>query len=222
MLAWPRPFRSKGLPMSITDPAGRASLVARAQGMILRPRAEWERVEAEPATVQRLFTGYAAPLAAIPPVCAAIGQSVFGVALFGVVVRASPLAALLNAIVAFVLALISTFALALIIEALAPTFGGTKDRVQAMKVAVYSSTAAWLGGVFQLLPALAILGLLMGLYSLYLLYLGLPKLMKSRSEQALGYTALVVVAAIVLWIVVAAILSAVGAAAGLTGPRLGV
>ena len=39
---------------------------------------------------------------------------------------------------------------------------------------------------------------ILGVYSLYLLYLGLPVLMKSPKEKALGYTLVVVLAAIVL------------------------
>jgi Yip1 domain len=56
-------------------------------------------------------------------------------------------------------------------------------------------------GIFLLIPALGILNLLFGLYSLYLLYLGLPVLMKSPREKALTYTVVTVLAAIVLFIV---------------------
>ncbi|MFW9777128.1 YIP1 family protein, partial [Brucella melitensis] len=83
------------------------------------------------------------------------------------------------------------YVLALVINALAPTFGGTQNQGQALKVAVYASTAAMLGGVFSLLPALAILGLVAALYSLYLLYLGLPLLMRSPAARAVPYTAVV-------------------------------
>ena len=41
-----------------------------------------------------------------------------------------------------------------------------------------------------------------GLYSLYLLYLGLPVVMKSPKEKAMGYTAVVIIAAIVLFMVI--------------------
>ena len=37
---------------------------------------------------------------------------------------------------------------------------------------------------------------------LYLLYLGLPVLMKAPAEKALGYTAVVIIAAIVLFLIV--------------------
>lgn len=69
--------------------------------------------------------------------------------------------------------------------------------MQALKVAAYSSTAAWLAGIFILIPALGFLQIL-GLYSLYLLYLGLPRLMKTPEDKALVYTAIVIVAAFVI------------------------
>jgi hypothetical protein len=116
---------------------------------------------------------------------------------------------LLGAIVTWGLSLLSVFVLGLIIDALAPTFNGTRDKVQAMKVAVYSMTAAWVASIFNLFPALAWLGGLLGLYGFYLLYLGLPTVMKAPQDKALGYTAVVVVSAIVLWMVVGAIAAGV-------------
>jgi ABC-type Na+ efflux pump permease subunit len=40
---------------------------------------------------------------------------------------------------------------------------------------------------------------ILGLYSLYLLYLGLPILMKSPRDKAVAYTAVVIIAAVVLF-----------------------
>jgi hypothetical protein len=102
--------------------------------------------------------------------------------------------------VTYVLALAGTYVLGLIIDALAPTFNGQRSQIQALKVAVYSSTASWIAGIFQLIPGLRLLTIL-GLYSLYLLYLGLPVLMKSPRDKAGAYTAVVIVAAIVLFMV---------------------
>jgi hypothetical protein len=69
------------------------------------------------------------------------------------------------------------YVMALIIDALAPTFQGQKNHPNALKLAVYSMTPAWLAGVFSLIPGLRPLSIL-GLYGLYLLRVGLPPLMK--------------------------------------------
>jgi FlaG/FlaF family flagellin (archaellin) len=102
-----------------------------------------------------------------------------------------------RAIVSYVFSLVGAFVLALIIDGLAPTFQGRKSQVQALKLVAYASTASWLAGIFALIPGLGILGIL-GLYSLYLFYTGLPVMMKSPPEKSLPYTAVIIVAAIVV------------------------
>lgn len=181
------------------------SLIERVQGILLKPKETWATIDGEAADAVGLYTGYLLILAAIPAVCGFIGMSLVGVGGLGYSFRVPVGAGLANMVVSYVLSLVGVFVLALVIDALAPTFGGTKNRLQALKVAVYASTAAMLGGVFSILPLLAVLGLVAALYSLYLLYLGLPVLMRSPAEKALPYTAVVVVVAIVLGIVIGAL-----------------
>jgi hypothetical protein len=101
---------------------------------------------------------------------------------------------------------VGVYLISMIINALAPTFGAQQDSAQAFKVAAYSFTPAWVAGAFQIIPGLgALLGLIGGLYALYVLYLGLPRLMKGPEDKALGYTAVVVVCTIVIWVVIASI-----------------
>lgn len=179
------------------------SLVDRVKRILLSPQPEWEVIDGESTTPGALYTGYIMPLAAIGPIANVIGYSVFGmrVPFSGTVYRVPIGSALTSAIVTYVLTLVGVYVLSLIIDALAPTFSGTKSPIQALKVAAYSSTAAWVAGIFALMPGLRMLGIL-GLYSLYLLYLGLPVLMKAPKEKAMGYTVLVVVAEVVLFVVI--------------------
>ena len=179
------------------------SLMERAKNIVLQPKTEWPVIDAEQTTTGALYTGYIIPLAAIGPIAQIIGWSVFGMSLPFVGTFRIPIGyAVRTAAITYVASLIGTFVLALIIDALAPTFGGQKSQMQALKVAAYSSTAAWLAGIFGIIPALAILGLV-GLYSLYLLFLGLPVLMKAPEDKAVGYTVVVIICAIVLWIIIA-------------------
>jgi hypothetical protein len=110
--------------------------------------------------------------------------------------------------------------LALIIDALALTFSREKKQAQALKVAAYSYTPAWLAGILGLIPMLSLLGALAALYGLYLLYLGLPVLMKAPKEKAIGYTAVVVLCAIVLGVVFGVISGTVMGAGGM--PWMGI
>ena len=177
-------------------------LVDRVKNILLNPRQEWEVIDGETATVGSLYTGYIIPLAAIGPVCQAIGYSVFGIHLPFVGTWRTPIgSAITSAIVTYILTLVGVYVLGLIIDNLAPTFGGTRSAIQALKVATYSYTAAWVAGFFALIPGLRFLTIL-GLYSLFLLYLGLPVLMKSPKEKAFAYTAVVIIVAIVISVVI--------------------
>jgi len=183
------------------------NLMERAKRILLQPKETWVAIESESTDAATLFTRYYMILAAIPVVCGFIGLSLIGFGGFGVTVRVPLVSGLVNMVVSYVLSLVGVFVLALIIDALAPAFGGQKSQIQALKVAVYASTAAMLGGVFSLLPALAMLGLLAALYSIYLLYTGLPVLMKSAPEKSVAYTVVVIIAAIVMGVVIGAVSS---------------
>lgn len=189
-----------------TSPAPASGLVERVKSILLRPAEEWTRIDGEQTTAARLYKGYVLPLAAIPAVAGLVGSLVFGHSVLGITYQPSIGSALGTAVVQYVLALASVFILALVIDALAPTFNATRDRIQALKVSAYSATAAWVAGIFNLIPAIAFLAIL-GLYSLYLLYLGLPKLMKAPQEKALPYTAVVIVVAIVIWVIIGALVA---------------
>jgi hypothetical protein len=172
-------------------------LVDRVRRILLSPREEWQAIEAEQTTPAQLYKEHILPLAAIGPVAAMIGALAFGHRGFRPVVGT----ALSWAVVTYLLTLGGVYVLALIIDALAPQFDGTSNQTHALKVAAYSSTASWVAGIFGLVPALSWLGVL-GLYSLYLLYLGLPVLMKAPEEKQMGYTVMVIIAAIVLFLVI--------------------
>jgi hypothetical protein len=176
------------------------NLIERVKRLLQSPRTEWEAIEAEMTTPAALYTGYVMPLAAIGLVARVIGYSVFGFVVPSLGThRVSVGSAITTGVVAYILMLVGTYLLALIIDGLAPTFGAQRNKIQALKAAAYSSTAFWLAGVFALIPVLRPFQIL-GLYSLYLLYLGLPTLMKSPRDRAKGYTVVVSLAAVVVFL----------------------
>jgi len=144
-------------------------------------------------------------LAAIPAVCGFIGTSIIGIGLpGGATFRVGIVSGIASAIVSYLLAFVMVYVVGLIIDALAPTFNGQKNQPNALKLAVYSMTPAWLAGIFSLVPGLRTLGIL-GLYGLYLLWVGLPLLMKAPEEKSIGYAAAVVLCAIVISILIGVI-----------------
>ncbi|HET6972194.1 MAG TPA: YIP1 family protein, partial [Phenylobacterium sp.] len=193
--------------MSIVEPGVAPSgLVARVKAILMQPAATWDVIDSEPATIGGLYRSYIIPLAAIGPICQFLHNLLFGMGVPGLIsIRISPIWLGVNLIVSYVFSLAIIYVFALIIDALAPTFGGTKNQIQAFKVAAYAPTAGWVAAVLLLVPMLGILAVLGGLYSLYLLYRGLPRLMKTTEDKALPYTALVVVAGLVVGLVAGAI-----------------
>ena len=186
-------------------PAGmgpQKSLVDRAKDILVAPAAEWQRIDAEPATIGGLFTSYVMILAAIPAVAMAIGLFLFmprGVTVYGLYYGLSTGGIIAGAVLQYVMNLVGVYVVGLIIDALAPTFGSAKNQLQAMKVAAYYPTAAWVAGALMIVPQLGVVALLVGgIYSLYLLYLGLPILMKTPQDKQVGYFVVTLIAAIVV------------------------
>ena len=99
------------------------------------------------------------------------------------------------------LSLIGVFVVAYIIDFLAGTFGARKSPDNAMRVSAYAPTAAWVAGVFNIIPFLSFLSIL-GLYSFYLLYTGITGVMRPPTDKAIIYTIAVIVCAIIVWMVI--------------------
>jgi Yip1 domain len=175
------------------------NLVERVKGIILSPQTEWPVIAGESGDAGYLFRNYVAILAAIPAVCGFVGRLLIG----GSIIRA-----LIGAVIGYLLTFVAVYIMAWVVNQLAPTFSGQKDFPSALKLTVYSATPSWLAGVFLLIPALGFLRIL-GLYSLYLLYLGLPPLMKTPPEKAIWYTIVSIVCAIIVWIVLFSVITAI-------------
>jgi hypothetical protein len=179
------------------------ALVDRVKNILVTPKAEWPTIAAEPATVGSIFTGYVMILAAIGPIAMAISGGVMGAA---------------AAIFSYAVGLVITYLLAMIVDALAPTFGGEKNFIQSLKLVAYSYTAAWVAGIAHLLPVIgAVVGLLAGIYSFYTFYLGVPVLKKCPQDKAVGYTIVVVICGLVLGVLLGGLLMGALLGGGIMG-----
>src|SRR5262249_54738970 len=168
------------------------TLVDRVKNMLLTPKTEWPKIASETATVQSMYAGYVMILAAIGPIAMALRTNIFSTTF---------------AIVSYVIALVMTYLLAWIVDALAPNFGGEKNFIQSLKLTAYSYTAAWIAGLFHLLPPLgAIVSVLAMIYSFYTFYLGVPVMKKITQEKAAGFTIVIVLCGIVLGFVMMRVL----------------
>jgi hypothetical protein len=196
-----------------------SGLLGRAKAILVSPSTEWPVIAGETESVQSVFLRYVVPLAAIGPICGFIGGQVFGINAIIVRIHPTLMAGLSTAITAYILALLSIFVVAWVANFLADKFGGQANFARAFQLCAYSFTAAYLAGVFQIVPALGILALLAALYGIYLFYLGTTPMMAVPKDKAAGYTAVTIVAVIIVDLIVGAIMSAVASPlGGLVGP----
>jgi len=186
-------------------------IVQRVQSIILKPKEEWVKIKAEPATAAGLFTSYAMILAALPAGAHLLGNILVG--------RRMPVVGLYrwsigrafgNAVVSYVFALVTVYLFALIINELAPSFGSAKNMTSALKISVYSMTPGWVAGILYIIPGLEILGILASLYGLYVLYLGFDTpMMETPKDKVMSYLGVSIVVVIVLYVVFSLILGGI-------------
>jgi len=173
------------------------AFVDRLKGILLEPKSEWPKIAAEPMTPQAIYTSWVMIFAAIGPLALLLVGGLTGAVKF--------------ALGTYIMALIITFILALIIDALAPSFGGTKDFVAALKLSAFSYTAAWIAGIFNMIGMLGVvLALLASIYAWYTFFLGAPVLKKCSAEKAVPYTIVVVLCGIALGLLFSFALAGLG------------
>jgi Yip1 domain/zinc-ribbon domain len=193
-----------------------SKLIARVKAILLSPTTEWPVIEREATTAADIYIGYVAPLAAIGVIASFIGLSLMGFGFF----RVGIIAGFVHALVSYLLTFVVVFVVAWIVDALAPTFGGQRDSLRALKVTAYSYTPAWVAGILSIVPMLGVIVLIASLYGLYLLYLGLPVLMRCPKDKAVGYTIVIVLCALVLGAIIGALTSCLIGAPAMMGTRM--
>lgn len=178
-------------------------IVARVQAIVLKPKEEWARIKAEPATVPGLFKSYIMVLAAVPAVAQLVGHILVGTRLPMVGRYRWPVgSAFASAVVSYAVALASVYLFALIVNELAPSFSSTKNMTAALKLAAYSMTPGWVAGVLYVVPGLAPLVYLATLYGVYVLYLGFDApMMGTPKDKVPAYLGIGVVVGVVLFVV---------------------
>jgi hypothetical protein len=190
------------------------NLVSRAQKMLLSPKTEWDVVAGEAATTGSLYSGYAIPLTLVATVCSFIGSAFFASVVTNMLgVHFTMMYWIGSHLMSWVLGLIAIYIAALIIDALAPSFGSTKNQLNALKLVVFASTGSWVGQIFNIIPVIGgIVAIAGGIYAIYLFYLGLPKLMGTPQEKVIGYMVVAALVMIVIYVIIGAIVGGLSAA----------
>ena len=175
------------------------NIIDRVKNILLTPKTEWPAIDQEADSMNTVFTKYVLPLVLLGAVAAFIGYGLVGYDFMLMKVKGIKwgvyfgLSHLLSIIIGF-------FVASYVIDALAPSFGSTKNLDKSAQLVAYANTPAYVAALFMFLPALGAIGLI-GLYGIYLFYLGLPILKGTPDDKRIGY---MIVAALVIVIINAA------------------
>jgi|CXWL01.1.fsa_nt_gi hypothetical protein len=191
--------------MSIDPTTGAAGIIDRVKNILMTPAAEWARIRNEDTALAQLLTGYIVPLAAVSALAAVIGTFWITGFFFG---GSALITVVVGALIQVGVAALGVFVWGWLINALAPNFGAEQNQQKAFQLSAYSATAALVAGISMLLPLLAPLVMLAGLvYSLALLYIGLPIMMKAPEDKRVAYFITIVVVALVAGLVLSYVYS---------------
>jgi hypothetical protein len=179
-------------------------IVERVKNIIMIPKTEWLVIAAEEPNTAQIFKGYVLPLALIPAIAHIFGLSVIG---RGMVSSFSWGIAM--GLIQFILAFVGVYISAYVIAFLAPRFGSQQDMGRAVQLVAYSYTPAWVAGILSIVPALGVLVFVGGLYGLYLMYLGLPQMMKTPQDKVIGYLVVSIIALIVTYWIITLLLTSI-------------
>lgn len=176
------------------------NLIDRVKNLIVTPQSEWNVIAAEQPDSAKIVIGYVLPLALLSAAAAFLGYGfIWGFATINW--------GIYEAIIVLATAILSVYISALVIDMLAPSFGAEKNFGRAVQLVAYSFTPAWIGGILNIYPPIAIVGAIFGIYGLYLLYIGMPKLKNAPADKHTGYFVVSLLVMIIVYIVLGIILS---------------
>ena len=189
------------------------SIVQRAKNIILNPSDEWNVIASEPATIGGLYTGYATPLALIPLVSTILFTGILGISAADMMGLGNGMPMDLMVIsgmaaFSFILSLVTLFVMGTIVKLVSPSFNGTSDKVQAMKLMTYASTPSWVVALISWIPFLgALLSFAAIAYVVYLIYLGLHPVLGVPKEKVAGFTVVIILIYVVLVLIISGIVA---------------
>lgn len=182
---------------------GGNKVIDRAKNILITPKNEWPLVDKEQTKPSVILTSYILPMLSIGAIATFIGQGLIGrsTGYYGGN-TASVKAGLIGALLFVILTVVTVYIVAAAIDALAQSFSSEKNWNKSFQLAAYSLTAAYVGAIFLLFPALNIIVILCTLYSIYPLYTGIPVLKKTPVDKHVAYLAVVILITVVAVILV--------------------
>lgn len=183
--------------------------LAHSFGLFTHPDQEWEAIRKESESVTRLYVGHILLLALIPAVAGFYGTTQVGWQIGdGQITRLSTASALQLSVLFYVAMLAGIFVLGKFIDFFAATYDAVERIPRGVALAAYTATPIFLIGVIAAYPNIwvnMLAGLVAAGYAVYLLYKGLPILMKIPEERGFMFASAVLTVGLVMFVALLAI-----------------
>ena len=169
------------------------------------PKQEWLVIGKEKPNVGNLIFGYTLVLTLIPAISTFLAYGFIGVDQMGTSFRNIP-AGLIQAFTQLISSVIGVYLFAWLVDILAGSFGSEKNFGRSLQLAVYSTTAQWLAGIFLLFDGTRWLSYLASLYAIYLLITGLPVIKRTPPNMVAGYVIVTLICVLLISFVISFII----------------
>lgn len=172
------------------------NIVDRVKNILVKPKEEWLVINTETNSGAPLIFSYLLPLAILSAAASFIGYSFL-------IRYGSVKLGLIYALISLVQLVLAVYINAFVTDALAPSFASEKNMSKSTQLVVYAATPVFIGGLLNIFPPIGWLGVLAGgIYSIYLLYLGLPVLKKTPADKVPIYMIVVFLVLIVIYFII--------------------
>jgi len=178
-------------------------------GLFSHPHREWESIRDEPCTIVGCYLRHVLILAAVPAVSAFVGAVHVGWSVgVGEPLKLTVSSALPIAVLFYLAMLVAVYVVGRLIYWMAQTYGAQVTLAQSVTLAAYTATPLFLVGVVALYPMLwvdMLFGILALFYAVYLLYTGVPIVMKITAEQGFLFSSAVLTVGMVVLVGILAV-----------------
>ena len=176
-------------------------------GLMAQPKDEWKSIRDERCTIGKCYCSHVLLLAALPAIAYFIGTSQVGWVIGTKSVRLSTESALYIAALTYLTMLVGVFAMGKAIHWMSQTYGAKQNLPQSIALAAYTATPLFLTGIMLIYPILwlnLLIGLMALAYTIYLLYIGVPIMMKISQERGFLFASAVMGVGLVMLVAVLA------------------
>ncbi len=164
--------------------------------MLAYPTVFWEDIKKNESSSISLMISYGLKLIALPSLALFLGYIFAGQNIGN---------SFSSAITLYILTLIGVFLITFVSNLFAPNFGIEKDFKQLLKVILFAHIPYWVASVLFIFSSLWIVVIIASFYSLYLINLGLPKLVHIPQDKQAGFIVTTIIVTLIIFTIIYAI-----------------